>query len=254
MKKTFICTLLFTAVSVLFSCSSKSEYTFTPSEMVTLYDAGDDSSELSLPTQTWHKSNQTAVVVFGYGYNDEEFVNSMEEKLYADYGNYHDNGHLLCLVYPDDFKHGSKAYISDLANILSDKEPSSIVILGAPEGTYKAIARLQDSYNGILPCPVISLFSQDEVVPMEDSADFVVDKAQKTEIDGMVAAESTADFVKEVPEYLERSLKLADISESPFAKDAKLFDIVKMITGSAKISRYSDPDTGLISINHFVLE
>lgn len=251
-KLSFI--MLLTAVTLFISCSKKSSYTFTASKIVTLSDAGEDSDQLKLPTQTWHKSNDCVVVVFGYGYNDEEFITSMKEKLLLKYGNYNDDGRLLPLVFPDDFKHGTRTYITDLANILSDKEVSALVILGAPEGTYKAIARMQDSYDGVLPYPVISFFSQDEVVAMEDSSDIVIDKAQKAEINGIIATESTADFVKEVPEFLERALKLADISESPFAKDAKLFDIVKMITGKAKVARYSDPETGLISINHFVLD
>lgn len=255
MKKHLSSITLFFIALFFSSCGKPVNHTFTASKTVNLYDAGEDSQELKLPTQKWHKSNDCVVVVFGYGYNDEEFVTSMKEKLFKDYGDYHSEGRLLPLVFPDDFKHGSRTYITDLANILSDKQVSAMVILGAPEGTHKAIARLQDAHDGTLPYPIISFFSQDEVLAMEDSADFVIDKAQKAEINGIIANETTSDFVNEVPEYLTKALRYADISESAFTKDSKLFDVVKMITGKkAKVSRYSDSDTGLISINHFVIE
>lgn len=255
MKKTLAIISIFLTAVIFSSCRKSSAYNFSMSKVVNLLEAGEDAEELKLPTQCWHKSNDCVVVVFGYGYNDEEFVTSMKEKLFETYGDYQNNGRLLPLVFPDDFKHGSRTYITDLASILQDKQVSGMVILGAPEGTHKAIARLQDAHDGILPYPVISFFSQDEILGMEDSADFIIDKAQKAEINGIVSNETTADYVKEVPVYLENALRYADISEGAFTKDAKLFDVVKMITGKkTKLSRYSDSETGLISINHFVIE
>ena len=254
MKRLLVCIFILTASIFISSCSKKTETAFSTSSLVTLYDAEEDSKELSLPSQLWHKSNDCIAVVFGYGYNDSDFVTETKERLFARYGNYNENGRLLPLVFPEDFKRGSRTYITDLAHILEDKEVSALVILGAPEGTYAAIARLQDSYDGTLPFPVISLFSQDDVLGMEYSADFILDKRQKAQLNGIIEAQSDQEFVEEIPELLDRSVYLADISEEPFKKDEKLFDIVKMITGKAKISRYSDTETGLISINHFLLD
>lgn len=253
MKKTIICVSALAAALSLCSCGKNNNITISGSNLVSVTDT-EESAEIFKPTQLWHKSNSHVVVLFGYGYNDENFVEATKSKLEEKYGSSENDGRLISLVFPEDFKHGSRTYITDLANILSNKEVSALVILGAPEGTYKAIARMQDSYDGTLPFPVISLFSQDEVLGMEYSSDFILDKTQKAQLDGTMENESDQAFVKDVPALLERALYLADISESPFAKDAKLIEIVKMVTGKLMVSRYSDPETGLISINHFVLE
>lgn len=161
---------------------------------------------------------------------------------------------MLALVFPDDFKHGSRTYTTNLANILDGKELSCLVILGAPEGTYKAITRLQDEYDGKLPFPVISLFSQDDVLGTEYTSDIVIDKKQKAQMNGILESESELELSKEASALIEKTVFLADIAATPFEKDAKLFSIAKMIVGNEKISRYVDLETGLIPINHFVLD
>lgn len=254
MKNLLVCIFILTQLIFAVSCGKSKESKFSVSSLVTLYDAGEDSNELKLSTQTWHKSNDCIVVLFGYGYNDAEFVSKAKEKLFLKYGNYNENGKLLPLVFPDDFKRGTRTYITDLANIIKNKEVSALVILGAPERTYSALARIQDSYDGKIPFPIISLFPQDDVLGMEYSADFVLDKTQKAQLNGIVELEAEQELVKEVPAILERAIYFADISCAPFEKNENLFQIVKMIAGDEKVVRYSDPETGLISINHFVLE
>ena len=242
-----------TALSLI-SCSKKETYNFSDTNMVSLYEAGTDSQELTKKTQLWHKSNDCVVILFGYGYNDKEFVTKTQEELFPKYGNYYENGRLLTIVFPDDFKHGTRTYSTNLANILNDKEVSALIILGAPEGTYKSIARLQDSYEGTLPFPVISFFSQDDVLGMEYSSDFLLDKTQKASMNGIIELESDQEKVESISEILDKALFLADISEAPFAKNENLLEIVKMVAGNLHISRYTDPETGLISINHFVID
>lgn len=247
---------LFIASSLfLFSgCSEKPSVQSDFSSLVTLYEAGDDAEDLKLETQTWHNSPECICVLYGYGYNEETFVSKMNETLYSKYGAYDDGGEIFSVVFPDDFKRGSKYYVSTLYDYLSDKNLLGLVILGAPEGTCTVLGRLQDNFNGKLPYPVFSLFSQDDVLGMEYSSDFVLDKAQKAEINGMVKNEETEDFVQEVPEILMASVACIKNSDAPFEKNSKLFEVVKKITGKLKTGRYYDPETNLPSINHFVLE
>ncbi len=248
--------LFFTAIlfSLFFySCEKENFSTSFEGGFVDVTSAQEDSIVLENATQLWHEDNRCICVLFGYGYNDSDFVSSMKKKLFSEYGNFEEGGLILPLVFPDDFKRGSKAYISSLSSVLEDKNISGIVLLGAPEGTYSAIARLQDLRDEFFDFPVISLFSQDDVVAMEDSADFVIDKAQKAEINGLVA-ETEQSFVSDVPELLLNSVRFAKLANAPFKKNSELYEIVKKLVYPMKVSRYVDPETGLISINHFVLE
>ena len=254
MKKLFVCIFIAAATFFISSGGKKTEYNFSASSLINLYEAQENAKELELPTQTWHKSNKNIVVFFGYGYNDTEFVEKTKNQLFQKYGNENEDGNLIALVFPDDFKHGSRTYTTNLANILDDKDVSGLVILGAPEGTYRAITRIQDEYDGKLPFPVISLFSQDDILGTEYTSDIVLDKKQKAQLNGILEAESEQEFSEEASSIIEKAVFLAEIADAPFEKDAKLFNIAKMIAGDTKISRYVDSETGLIPINHFVLD
>lgn len=255
MPRKIFCIYLAVILSLFCGCSEKASEISDADTLVNLYEADEDGLDLALETQLWHDSPECICVLYGYGYNDEEFVSKMNEMLYKKYGSAEDGGFIFSVVFPDDFKRGSKYYITSLYDYLSDKNIKGIVILGAPEGTCTAIGRLQDSFDGVLPYPVFSLFSQDDVLGMEYSADFVLDKAQKAEINGIIRnEEEEAAFVKDVPEILLASVLCLRNSDGPYEKNSKLFDVVKKITGKAKTGRYYDPETNLPSINHFVLE
>lgn len=245
---------IFAAAILLSSCGKKTEYNFSASSLITLYEAQEDAQELEFQTQKWHKSNKKTVVFFGYGCNEPKFVEKTKAKLFQQYGDAEKNGNLLALVFPDDFKHGTRSYTTNLANILDDKEVSALVVLGAPEGTFKAITRIQDEYNGKIPFPVISLFSQDDILGTEYTSDIVIDKKQKAQLNGILETETEQEFSEEMQEIIERAVFLASIAEAPFEKDAKLFNIAKMISGNTKISRYVDAETGLIPVNHFIMD
>lgn len=246
--------LVIAVLMVISGCTNRKPVQENDEMLVSLFDVDLNSGELDEPTHTWHVSDECICVVYGYGYNDSEFVQSMNNELFRQYGSYEDGGAIYPLVFPGDFKRGTKHYISLLSEYLGSRNVKGIIILGTPEGTCSALGRMQDSYGGQLPYPVISLFSQDDVLGMEYSSDFVLDKSLKAEINGIIAEEDSENFVENVPEILKTCVKYVSISDAPFEKNARLLEIVKKVTGQSETGRYSDPDTGLYSINHFVLE
>ena len=220
---------------------------------ITLEDAGSLSSLLETQSQTWHQTNKRLCILYGYGYNNKEFIDEMNSLLFEKFGKAEDGGLVQSFTFPDDFKRGTRVYITNLADMLSDLDVQGLILLGAPEGTHIAIARIQDSWGGSLPFPVFSIFPQDDVLGIEDSSDFVLDKAQKAEINGIITEEEQS-FVQDVPMILENCASYITYSSSPIEKNARLYEVVRRICRDLKVERYSDPDTGLISINHFVLE
>lgn len=248
--------ILFCLFSILLvSCVQKKDIGTETDEIskVVLSNANLNICDIEKPTQSWHQTDECICVLFGYGYNDADFVKKMTDMLFEQFGSYEDGGYIFPLVFPDDFKGGSKTYITNLENELSDKNVKGIILLGCPENTHKAIARLQDKWGGALPYPVFSFFPQDDVIAMEDSADFVLDKAQKIDLDGIAKNEEEQDFFEEVPTLLLKSVRYQIDSESPFAKDANLLNFVKMLDKDLTIERYADPDTNLLAINHFLI-
>lgn len=237
---------------LIFSCARKNSSATQNAGEIAVSDSK-KGGDILLPTQMWHQTDKCVCVVFGYGYNDETFTTEMKSMLFEKFGDVSDGGYILSYVFPDDFKRGSKTFITNLEWHLEGKNLCGIIFIGAPENTHTAIARMQDKNGGSLPYPVFSFFSQDDVLGMEDSADFVLDKAQKAAIDGIVVEEEQS-FVGEVPEMLEKAVQYILWSDGPFEKNQQLIDFVRMIAGDFKIQHYFDPETNLPAINHFVIE
>lgn len=243
--------VLFFSTMLFFSCGGQNRA--ADGGTVLISDSPDGLQETELPPQTWHQTDGCIFVLFGYGYNDADFVSNMTHALFQKFGAYSEGGWIFPLVFPNDFRRGSKTYITNIENELSDKNVKGIILLGAPENTHKAIARMQDAWGGTLPYPVFSFFSQDDVIAMEDASDFVLDKAQKAEINGILE-EEVQTYIEEIPEILVKSVRCQILTDAPFAKNAALFDFVRTLAQNLKIKRYSDPETNLTAINHFVIE
>lgn len=251
MKKSFSFLLLF--LFIFTSCQNKSKEIDSVIEEVIL-----SESQIQVPLeesfQKWYKTNKTLCVFLGYGYNSKEVSSSIINVLSSKYGLKKDGGLILPLVYPDDFKRGNKYYISELRNCLNEEDMCGVIFLGAPESSHIALSRLESLYNGKLPFPVFSFFSQDEVLGMEYMSDFVLDKALKVDISGMLEEESEINEEVSSVNFLEHAIDCMINICSPIEKNASLLELVKYIVKEENISRYVDADTGLYSINHFVLD
>lgn len=256
MKKIRIIALI-AASLLVFSCSKdkKKEVRVLEGGKVELYDADNSLSQLDDPSQKWHYSDCRICVLYGYGFNDADFVNKMNETLSKEFGLAQDDGMILPLVYPDDFMYGNKAYITKLAEKLDDQKICGILLLGAPENSHTAISRIQDLHEKDTFFPVISLFPQDDdVTGMENCADIVLDRVQKAHMTGILSDDHNEVFSNAVPEIIKKAISLEIASKTPIRKDSKLYTVAKELVSGMKVSRYQDPDTNLISINHFVIE
>ncbi|AEE16053.1 hypothetical protein [Treponema brennaborense] len=199
-------------------------------------------------------------VLFGYGYNDDAFVSSALEKLRPAFGLVQDGGAVIPLVFPDDFKRGGTARISALSALLEANGADGLVLLGAPEGTHAALARMQDAGGGSVGYPVFSLLPQDDLLGMEAGCDLVLEYMPAAN-EGAATAEETSVFVSgNIPDLLVRAVgylslfpqDAVDLSGSAYAD---LLQHARQLTGSEwTVTRYVDPETGLRPVNHFVIE
>ena len=215
-----------------------------------------NESVLDSKTQTWHVTNKRVCVIFGYDFNSPEAVEKFTALLGERYGLEGDGGLIYTLIYPDSFKHGAKGYGSELAAILTgtDKDLAGIIILGAPENTHSAFAKLQDFWEMGVPYPIYALFPQDDVLGLESTCDFVLDKEQMTDLTGDIAPEETvSEIILEAPEVLTDCIDYMLEMEGPFVKDSTLPKHITQMLKNKKIHHYVDPESGIQSINHFVL-
>lgn len=235
-------------VFLFLSCNQKKSEIITEDTVKINLESTD--SKVADETQTWHITNKRICVIFGYDFNSEEICKPLLNILSEKYGLDEDGGLIYPLIYPESFKHGAKGYASDLYSILNDDEIdfSGLIILGAPEKTYQALARLQDKWNQKIPYPIIALFPQDDVLGMEAACDIIIDQEG---VPTDVLEEQTQN-IPEIDEILEETINYVIALESPLPKDISIQTHVQQMYKNRSFRRYIDPESGLQSINHFV--
>ncbi len=239
----------------LTACSNQNESNVNTHDLqLEIKDA--EKGQITDKAQSWHITNKRILFVIGYGFNDEAKSTELISFLGQKYGLDENGGLIYPLVYPDSFRHGTRSYATDLTYELEDeeKEYSAVIILGAPERSHVALARLQDYWDQKVPFPVLSLFPQDDDLGIESTSDIVIEKAQLADMTGTITGEEESVYdMEEMKALLADSIDYLLCLDGSLVKDASLQEHVKNLLKDRKFYRYLDPETGLQSINHFVI-
>lgn len=195
-------------------------------------------------------SGGTIVVLYGYGYNDSDVVQYATNRLYTEFGVTSEDKSLLSLVYPQDFMIGNDARISFLTNKLSDVDVGILILLGAPTGTHKVLAELQDEN---ITYPVFSIFSQDDVLGTEAGSTAVFDIPSSKK--DMLVEEQSAVYDGDITDLIVPLVagRLQGWSNF-YINDYFVYvsDQILLHTGR-RLVQYIDQETGIKSENHYIL-
>ena len=255
MKKNTILLLTVCALSLLLGgCKKKHKDADANSVDLTLNQV--EEPALQTAPQKWHVTNKRVCVLFGYDFNKAEIHDSLLALLKDNFGLDEDGGLIYPVSYPEDFKHGVRGYASDFAALLQSEELdlAGVVLLGAPENTHTALARNQDKWEQNVPYPVIALFPQDDVLGIESTCDIVVDKGQTAGLDGEVAPEeSDGQIHQNAPEIIVETIRYIQLLDGAPERSKALQKHMEQMLEGYQFHHYTDPESGLMSINHFVL-
>ena len=254
-KNTFLITAVAAALALTFSGCKKQQNTYDANSIdLTLNQAEEPAMQTS--PQKWHVTNKRICVLFGYDFNNPDIKEKLLALLKENFGLDEDGGLIYPLTYPDDFKHGSRGYASDFTAILQSDELdlAGIVLLGAPENTHTALARNQDKWEQEVPYPVVALFPQDDVLGIESTCDIVVDKGQTAGLTGEIAPEETDGQIHQnAPEIIIETIKYIQLLDGAPSRTQALQKHMEQMLEGYQFHHYTDPESGLMSINHFVL-
>ncbi len=258
MKKTSLIVMAFLFVSALFFSCQKQEEVYEDSGdeiLLQVTEAAENITDagFSLPrgncNARWNGNEGIIVLLFGYGFNNEAFYTSTKKLLSEEFGLYSDGGIILPLRYPDDFRNR----ISNLYEIINEQNVRGIIMMGAPERTHAALAKLQDDWEGQPAYSIFSFFPQDDILGEESTCNFVLEYARGT-TDEATDGETELKIDEDAGEILCRSVNYIMSLPSPLKADSELIRHVQFIAGNRKVHRYTDSETGLQSVNHFVME
>ncbi|MBQ0003345.1 MAG: hypothetical protein KBT21_07385 [Treponema sp.] len=214
--------------------------------------------------EPWKPTKKKLCVVFGYGYTSEFWVHKETQHLKDYYGLSDEefsetSGLIIPLSWPEDFLIGKTGRISKLNEILSDADICGIIMLGAPEYSNNALAKFREDKDESEFFPIYSLFPQDEILAIEAVSDFVLDRSVEAS-DNIEEIENAKEEISQViingiENIIDNSIEYIISNPKPLKADPELLTHVKKIVGSDySIKRYVDPETGLSSINHFIIE
>lgn len=254
MKKTVL-VLLAAVVLMLSAAGCKKDNTIILDEnTITLEPVFTENPVPAVSNPTWHLTNKRLFVLFGYGFNDEKNKSLILEKLGESFGMDEDGGLIYPVVYPDDFRHSGRYFVSDLTAMVndSDKELAGVLILGAPDNTNLAIARIQDFWNLEEPFPIIALFPQDDTLGIEATCDIVIDVKSDISSDSSLKEEQDL-IVSDAPAIVEAAAKYMINLQGTLDKNKSLQKHVTQMFKNKTVHHYQDPETGLPSINHFII-
>mgnify|MGYP007056175349 CR=1 FL=1 len=218
-------------------------------------------------------------VLFGYGFNDREFLGNFTGLLQRRYGLESDGGIILPVVYTEDDLEDQLTIskISSLYDIVNERNIRGIILLGAPEGTHRYLAKLRQDWDERPPYAIFSLMPQDDVLGEEFNCDFVLEYERSSKLEEEEAEVKTIDktteqivlrairYMQDIPNdrYYLAALEAANAEKAALAgasvrnsifSDQDLHSHVQSIVGEKKVRRYVDGETGIQSINHFVIE
>lgn len=252
--------LIFTLIT---SCGKKTVINSENSTQLKLSDAAETAfydEPVSHPI-----TGKKIAVLLGYGFNSPETAKEYSDFLEEKFSLEKNNGMLLVMNYPEDFKRTGRSFATEFFNIITNDELDlcGIITLGAPEFTHLALARNQDKWDEEVPYPVISLFPQDDILGIEATNDIVLDKGQSIEIEDELSDSSdsgeksnTSPFSEDdsTKQILASVINYVSMAEGPLSELNELQAHLSKILKNAKFHNYTDPETGLKSINHFVLD
>ena len=257
LKKIAFIPLIFLEVFALSSCKDKAkEPSATPSvaspdAMQLVVRSSEAESSPITRKDLWHKEEGYVAILFGYGFSDEGFYGKMLSKLSAEYGLEEEEG----VVFPINYAETLKSHINNLPNVLQNKNIKGLILLGAPENTYRTLNQIrEDDWDQKFPYPIFSFFPQGDNMEGEEAiCTFVVEHDRTAEDDA--SEEGTSQKINEETEDLiMHAVRYILVSDFLIEPDLNIHQHGQAIAGAKKVRRYTDQETSMQSINHFVIE
>ena len=157
------------------------------------------------------------------------------------------------LVFPQDFMFAGSGRISLLADYIQEKNCKALITLGAPEFTFRTLAKIKDENPEIF---IISLFSQDDVQSTEGDSDIVIDFAEPEKNEDEAAdllSENSIPHMDKIPYILEKTIE--SVAYTNVFQDKQIKEVLPTLYGSEwQVASYVNSTTGIKIMNHFVLK
>lgn len=241
--------LKFFILMVIFSsCHSKKENYFQANMELNIVESQAEYIYEQTNVHWDFGTNKKIIVLFGYGFNNEDFVEKSVLHISQKFGLAENSGLVIPVVYPDDLRNR----IMNLAELTNQNDIQGIILLGSPERTHFALAKIHDQWDNLAPFNICSFFPQDDILGQEGTATFVLE-VETSSVAGDEITESEYVFTEKFIKVLSNSIEY--LAGLPFLLEynSELEKHIMCMIKYNKVQNYVDNETGLTSRNHFIV-
>ena len=254
--------VLLCAFSLLVAaCAGKAAVSTSSGEALSPSGAGGTDASKQFPPR--HRvADHQVIVMLGPEYANRPAV---LDAMTSEYGLAGAGGMTVKLLYPESFKVSGITRISVLAERAAESGMTIIVTVGAPENTVTVLNKIHAVNPAI---KIVNLFPLDDALSVEAVSDIVADYPAPKEIlsdeNAPASAVAAAGSVSDASiGLLILASALAEEGPAVDAPEVRLAASLEMARSFMKmkksdipwnIARWIDPDTGLKSRNHLLLE
>lgn len=210
-------------------------------------------------------------VLFGHGYTREGEETAERERIESvladQFGLADDNGLIIPLIFDSSYIEGKKIRLAFISELLAGYTLDGLVVVAAPERTYAALDRLQDSGAAY---PIYSVFPQDESLETEGASTFVLDynhavtaSGSDEEIESLTPEEEggyAGDVAKVLVSVIQTMKNRSKLATEGETLSAQIQSIVASLQKEMEkqgeqctIEPFIDPESGIRSQNHYVV-
>ncbi|MCQ2982895.1 MAG: hypothetical protein MJ178_09085, partial [Treponemataceae bacterium] len=153
-----------------------------------------------------------------------------------------------------------KIRLAFIAELLAGYNLDGLVVVAAPERTYAALSRLQDTGASY---PVYSVFPQDETLETEGASTFVLDYRHAATVSGSdeeiesMNAEEQSGYPGDVAQVLVSVIQTMKTRSKEAVEGETLAAQMKSIVANLQkdfvIEPFIDPESGIRSQNHYIV-
>lgn len=246
-NKKIISVLIIVAALVSVCCKKKKNVKLILNDPDSAYSFEPGQSEkVDRVISNWTDEKGTVVILFGYGFEDEDFYARSLKKIENAYG-FTDNGGLITPVH---YLKDLNSHIANFYSYIKDLNIRGIILFGAPENTAREIVKVHRSFDDKTPFNIFSFFPQDDVLAQEGTCNIVVEnKRDETQLEEMTQTMDDSSI-----DLMIRSVRYIAAVPGPLPVNAELVKHAMKLLGMTKISKYIDSETSLHSDNHFLID
>ena len=195
------------------------------------------------------ESTKKLYILLGYGFNTAKNQKTILSLLDENFGLDENGGLIVPVIFPDNLH----SRIMNFYDIVKGKDSYGIILLGAPERTNFMLEKVLDEWDEYTEQNIFSFFPQEETLGQEANCTALIDYERHITSDNHNLEEEVLKIDSSFYSMLLSTIEYMIYAPGVFEKNTELYEHVKQMLSTNTLKHYTDAESNLTSINHFII-